>query len=73
MMTSRQGYYSTVNDLQTASQETPPTLRGNVCYGQLDADIALDDSKGATKSDGVVCCDCMQFNIQYPGNGSHFP
>ena len=57
MMTSRQGYYSTVNDLQTASQETPPTLRGNVCYGQLDADIVLDEntaySKKDKKSDGI--------------------
>ena len=58
MMTSRQGYYSTVNDLQTASQETPPTLRGNVCYGQLDADIIVLDENTAyykkdKKSDGI--------------------
>ena len=38
-------------DQQAASRETPPTLRSNVCYGQLDTDIALDGNinKGATK------------------------
>ena len=38
MRTLRTGCYSTVNDQQAASQEAPPTLIGNVCYGQLNAD-----------------------------------
>ena len=47
-----------MNDQQATSRgEIPPTLSGNVCYGQLNADIPLDDniaySKEDKNSDGV--------------------
>ena len=60
MKTSGPGDYSTVNNQQAAPQETPPTLSGNICYGQLDTDIVLDDNIAYSKqvtsdknSDGV--------------------